>query len=290
MRYRPALIVDSWAGELHSAYKEKFPHINFHSSQYPALIGQKCHPHGAMVASVFASNFNQTLDVHFAGIMDVDGYVVAPDNWWMDRARDINASIIVCSWGASDGDDQFTEDWLRANVDVPLYEELIADLGCDIFFAAGNSDDNDADVDVAFPQRALAGNPNVHIIGACDRKCIPAPFSSDGEIDCMYCGVSRNAVDPFTGEWVNVDGTSFSAPDAAGDAFARGRFGGDFKFYVVEEARRPMKPGFEVPHPKGGMGSMYHKTVENLEQTGLYHRGSLGASMYHDFKINETND
>jgi len=273
---RPTVILDSWSGELHAKYKDTFSHCTFSSIEPPALQGTEVHPHGGHVASCYASNFSHNKDVVFVRIFNEEGRFAAgvEDDWWFDVVRDVAPSCLICSWGAPDSDDSLTELFLEGQYDEPwvdTFNEMIDTHDIEVFFAAGNSDMNDLDVDTEYPQRYLHGD-RVHITGACDYRGVPAYFSSDGVVDSMYIGVHRAVLDPITGEWMPINGTSFANPDAAGDAEANNVRLREYVDYIKEHAT--VAPGFEdqLPHPKAGYGAMVRRTQANLAATGIYPR------------------
>ena len=131
-----------------------------------------------------------------------------------------------------------------------------------VFFAAGNDDHNDADEDVAFPQRLLPEYAN--IIGSHNRAGRPSEFSGDGVgVQCVMWGENVALLNKY-GKWERGSGTSFACPKAAGLCAYLGLDHFAWRKYVLAHSTRPDNWSGYLPHPKWGYGSPEYRYQEAL--------------------------
>lgn len=286
------LILDTWSGAK-PAYADAFDHVETRRVDMGFAIGENGHPHGAQVAWCWLSQiprerkkivaYGQIFDerMHAVGLDKVEG--------WVDYAERERPDCINLSVGAHANNER--ERAFLEKAMAPLSEVLfhLADLGIQIFIAAGNSDTYsgsgrrrrfDLDDDVNWPARSTWHHNNIHVIGACDGAGTPAWFSSDaflGEerlepiVLGMYFGHMVQIPHPETYRPEFASGTSFASPFAAGDYCARD-FGSGQDYVADFIARADRWPawvarhGLFVAHPKAGFGSGLRFMRENAEQ------------------------
>jgi hypothetical protein len=283
---RTIVVLDSWAGQLHRDYTLAFPNVLFKSYQDPSLVTEPAHPHGGWVASQICQQvpFDMAVEVVFVRIFDRDGRWILDDQQWKSTMLAMwgyDADYICCSWGMADGDSplgelmqekQFNSDW------KDIWVQSIG--GADVFWAAGNSDNNDEDPDVDAPQKYFMDITGSHVIGSDKFNGVPSVFSGDGmPVDCMYPGEDTFSLDPLTGTWVQWSGTSAAAPAALGDVVANNLGKGEMvKDYWSSQATRARDYQFtQERHPKAGRGSMNHAFHRNILHTGRW--PGLGTRM-----------
>lgn len=271
------VVLDSWWGPLHPAYTQAFPNVTFGSWQNEELRLEPAHPHGGWVASLIAQQLGPFTATHidFVRMFDRNGSFVLSDSAWKETVYHIAAlkpQYICCSWGMADGDSplgeltqrkMFDDDW------VYLWQESVGNA--DVFWAAGNDDNNDEDDDIDAPQKFLVTGRD-HIIGSDRFDGVPSKFSGDGRVDCMYPGENTYSLDPLSGDWVKWSGTSAAAPSALGDILSNniGRAEA-IKAYWKATASKATRFRFQTsPHPKAGVGSMNPQFELNIRATGRW--------------------
>jgi hypothetical protein len=276
------VVLDSCSGQdLSAFFYTKYPNAHFTGNQPDQLKGVPENTHGCLVASSILQVVDINCHLHFLRIFGSEGEGVADiDTWMFDQLELVNEKAkaegyrwwLNCSWGVADQDDQFAammqammfdEDWKAR------WREVTSEA--DIFFAAGNSDDNDPDPDIDAPQKFLHEDENCHVIAACDWDGVPAYFSGDGAgLSGMYPGHKIWAHDQ-DGKWVKWSGTSGASPYALGDAVMEEELfdarGSNFEDYVFESGTRPTEP-VKLPHPKAGWGCMNQQLFRRLTMSG----------------------
>ena len=273
------VVLDSWAGPLHSVYEASFPNVQFSSWQHSSLNNEPCHPHGGWVASLVCQQIpdHKSIELTFIRIFDSSGGNALDDAQWdetMEKVAMINPGYVCCSWGMADGDSP-----LGALTQQIMFDEFWlsqwkgATKGGDVFWAAGNDDENDKDFDTDAPQKFTGDDPRQHIIGSDRFSGVPSRFSGDGpHIDVMYPGEKTYSRDPFDGGWVKWSGTSAAAPAALGDIVANDiGHGWSVKEYWKSAASRAKNyVGMTERHNKAGWGSMNFAFERNILQTGRW--------------------
>ena len=270
------VVLDSWAGPLHPDYEASFPNVKFYSFQNSALKGEKCHPHGGWVASLICQQIpdHRQIELAFVRIMNEKGGFTLDDVQWdetMDEIAMFNPNYICCSWGMADGDSPLGELTQQVMFDeFWLNQWKGATKGADVFWAAGNDDDNDKDFDTDAPQKFTGDDIHQHIIGSDRFSGVPSKFSGDGpHIDVMYPGENTYSIDPSTGKWVKWSGTSAAAPSALGDIVANDIGRGAFtkSYWKAAASRAKNYLGMTERHNKAGWGSMNFAFERNILQT-----------------------
>jgi hypothetical protein len=204
-------------------------------------------------------------EIHYARIFDQHGgWIRGSENFILDVIHEVSPQVISNSWGQHDGDDPFSErvartGWIGWS---SRFSSLVNGVSAVPFFAAGNDDVNDADDDVAYPQRLIPELAN--IIGSHNRGGRPSVFSGDGKGVQVTMWGERVALLDGDGKWSLGSGTSFSCPKAAGlcaylqhDHFSWRRF-------VREMSQRPKNWAGVLPHRKWGEGSLEYVYQEAL--------------------------
>jgi hypothetical protein len=206
-------------------------------------------------------------ELHFARIFDQDGgWIKGSENFILDTLDEVRPDIVTNSWGQDDGDIEWHEKSAR-RAWAPWamqFRKLINEIGCVSFFAAGNDDRNDADDDVAFPQRIIPETAN--IIGSHNRSGKPSKFSGDGVgVQVTFWG-ERMMLLNQDGQWEVGSGTSFACPKAAGLCAYLKLSHYKWRQYVLAHATRPDQWSGYIPHPKWGYGSLEYRYQELLAE------------------------
>jgi hypothetical protein len=271
------VILDSWAGDLHPDYVAEFPNVRFESWQHSSLKDEPLHGHGGWVASLVAQQSVELLKITFVRIFDRRGAFFLDDEGWIHTLAHIHAlkpDYICCSWGMADGDTPLGEAMQKVMFDAAWLNSWRIHSGdADVFWAAGNDDNNDRDDDVDAPQKYTTGAVNQHIIGSDRFSGVPSSFSGDGDgVDVMYPGENTYSKDPSTGKWVKWSGTSAAAPSALGDIIAnkvgKGVMIKDYWTAVASKATKYL--GMTGKHNKAGRGSMNAQFEKNILYTGRW--------------------
>jgi hypothetical protein len=165
--------------------------------------------------------------------------------------------------------------------------EILDEIDCDMFFAAGNA----GNLTTSFPQVKLnRKSDRIHIIGSCDIYGVPSKFSSCADlsfgkyVDCLYLGELSASLHPVTGNTTIWNGTSSATPHALGDARAKNLTGKALKDYwrklVLTDATGDGLPdGVNADFaetirlgnwlPKIGVGVCEMSRQENMKKSGL---------------------
>jgi hypothetical protein len=206
-------------------------------------------------------------EIHFARIFDQHGtWIAGSENFMLDILDEVRPDVVSNSWGQDDGDVSWQETQARRGWTgwTIKYRRLVNEIGCVSFFAAGNDDHNDADDDVAFPQRIIPETAN--IIGSHNRSGTPSRFSGDGVGVQVTMWGERVMLLDQDGKWEVGSGTSFSCPKAAGLCAYLGLSHYKWRQYVLEHATKPDEWGGKIPHPKWGYGSLEYRYQELLAE------------------------
>jgi hypothetical protein len=283
------VVLDSWAGPLHPDYETSFPNVQFSSWQHSKFKGEPCHPHGGWVASLICQQIpnHKNVELTFVRIFNAKGGNALDELQWdetMETVEFINPDFICCSWGMADGDSPLGELTQQVMFDeFWLSQWKKATNGADVFWAAGNDDENDRDFDIDAPQKFTGDDKNQHIIGSDRFSGVPSKFSGDGpHIDAMYPGENTYSIDPTSGKWIKWSGTSAAAPSALGDIVANDIGKGEFvkAYWKAVASRAKNYLGMTKRHNKAGWGSMNFSFERNILQTGrwpsLVSRAALG--------------
>lgn len=171
--------------------------------------------------------------------------------------------VISKSWGLDDQDSAQGEMTGRVAYGewVEEYRKLQAEIGFVDFSASGNSDTNDADGDVSFPQRLM---PDIcNIIGSAQRGGVPSRFSGDGTgVQCLFWGEDVPLCS--NGYWQRGSGTSFACPKAAGLCAYLGLNTRLWRAYVEGHASHPAEWTGAIQHPKWGYGNLERQYQDML--------------------------
>jgi hypothetical protein len=180
--------------------------------------------HGTEVAGVIAARPFDFNGYHYSGVApganlvalrvsDADG---APDGliekalrWVIDHRSDYNIKAVNISLGSGN--------YGSAQTNNQLSDELatLANVNVAVFAASGNSGDTvEGSTGIAYP----AADPNVISVGGVNASNVISDFTQRARnLDLLAPG-ENVATTGRTGGFVSVDGTSFSAPFAAGAA------------------------------------------------------------------------
>ena len=206
-------------------------------------------------------------EIHFARIFDQHGgWIKDSENFILDVIHDTKCDIITNSWGQDDGD----IDWQEASARrgwaswAARFRMLMNEHKSTVFFASGNDDQNDADDDVAFPQRLIP--EYVNIIGSHNRSGKPSVFSGDGKGVHVTMWGERVMLLNQDAYWELGSGTSFACPKAAGLCAYLGLDHFSWRKYVLGHSTRPDKWSGFIPHPKWGYGSLEYRYQEVLSE------------------------
>lgn len=155
--------------------RDALPHCTFSGDGPPEVKGTPEHPHYLGVLGQAAlRTYPEETEVVCQRVFDEKGTPVEDKEWYFDYLKSTGPYL---------------------------------DFG-----AGGNSDENDRDEDVDYPQRIM---PFSNVIGSHNKRGKPSFFSGDGKkIQCCLVGERVWVHGP--GGWVLVSGTSFSSPKASG--------------------------------------------------------------------------
>ena len=263
------LVADTWGTAVHPSLARQFPNVTWsiHTRTNSA------HPHGHQVAECLAKMLPPDREVEICFYPYLSLQDRRPHGWAevVAEARDQGRpfSLVNCSFGAHHEDSAhikraLTREWMDGSL-LKYYMSLLQDTP--VVFASGNHDSTssrtqDLDNDVCYPQRPLSVLDNVFVVGACDRRGVPTDWSADGlEVTCSYLGHQVKVLDPVTGRYTRVDGTSFASPFCAGDMAACLLEGHKitreyFEAYVQAHGLIPRGWERGRRHPKDGLGVM----------------------------------
>lgn len=259
------MVVDTVGGNRFSdTFKAYFP--NAHLRGLEMQDDGACHPHGyqcGYYAGVLTALLPEKAEIVFVRIFDGKGLPVKDINQWLiDTIQKEKPDYLSHSWGQADNDSRFGEtvgNVMWGNFSE-VYKKVCASFGGTSFFAAGNDDRNDLDMDIDYPQRLM--NQDVAIIGSHNRAGIPSVFSGDGHVMCSMWG--ENVALLSNDQWHRGSGTSFACPKAAGLAAYLGFDLRTFREYAEICASRPDDYSGLIPNVKWGYGSLEHKYQEYL--------------------------
>jgi len=265
------MVIDTVGGDrFGKRYRKFFPKVKL--SGYEMSNQGTCQPHGyqcGYYAGVLLNNVPGDHELIFVRNFDGRGnWVRGSEDWMLDLIEKHRPDIVTRSWGQHDGDSAYgesmgTRGWAQW---AEEFKRLQGVLGFVDFGAAGNDDVNDADNDIAFPQRLMGGFSNV--IGSHRRDGVPSKFSGDGHgVQCVLWG--ENILLNSNGIWERGSGTSFSCPKAAGLCAALGLLHEEWGEYVQENATKPEGWTGDIPHPKWGYGSLEYRYQEKLAALGM---------------------
>ncbi len=207
-------ILDSWGEErLHGAYTDLLGHVEFVGYTPPQLRGVPLHGHGSWCAWDWASQkiepvmlfMNRIFNTQGSGESGVWDYAFA-------AMRDHGPfDFVSCSWSAQH---PFSQLWRE--------QFLEACGGATIVMSTGNAGYGQ----ISFPQYNFRFEPQVKIIGSCDKEGRRSYFSEtagddDKYADVLYLGEGLS-LDGRTAEVLRWRGTSKSDPNGGGDLWARG--------------------------------------------------------------------
>lgn len=225
-------------------------------------------PHGyqcGYYAGVLLNLVEGEHEIHFARIFDKDGmWIKDSDDFILAAIDHVRPDIINNSWGMDDldlpwGEQNGRDAWVRWSTQ---FRKLINECKAVPFFAAGNDDRNDADSDIAFPQRLIPEVAN--IIGSHNRAGKPSVFSGDGVGVQVAMWGERVMLLDQDGVWTLGSGTSFASPKAAGLCAYLGLDHFHWRKYVLAHSTRPDNWSGYLPHPKWGYGSLEYRYQEVL--------------------------
>lgn len=255
------LVIDTVGNEGFSDYYMRyFPGIKVTGFEPRRGLGMP-HPHGfqcGYYAGVLLTLLpaDNPRELCFARIFDADARPVENAmEWLLDIIQDAKPDIVTRSWGLWDSDSSTGDMMGRVQYGgwIEKYRLLRERIGFVDFGAAGNSDTNDADPDVDFPQQLM---PDIcNIIGSAQLGGKPSPFSGDGAgLQCVFWAdqLPLNS----NGFWQRGSGTSFATPKAAGLCAYMRHSHVAWRDYVVTCATRPKDYNGVLPHPKWGWGNM----------------------------------
>lgn len=253
------LIIDTQGEAISEEYQALLPGAKLRGIEMETTRGTSCHEHGALcgwLSAIPLIGAGFEFEIVFVRVFDKDAvWIPNCESWMLDVIREEKPNYVSRSWGAADADSQLSEMYAQLSFSewAAAYRALVAELGIVDFGAAGNSDENDADVDVDFPQRDLADVVNV--IGACDRSGVPTKWSGDGAgVQCVMWADLVYSPD-MTGKWVLWSGTSAATPKACGACAALGYTREQWltKLKNLPAGCRPAGD-WTLPHPKWGYG------------------------------------
>lgn len=287
------MVVDTVGGEIPASYASYFPGVRLYGHQQGDY--GPCGPHGYQVgywAGILLTQREDQPEVHFVRNFDGGGRAIpGSPRFILDKIAEIRPTHINHSWGQWDGDDRLGEyyadiawrDFARE------YRELQQEIRFVTTSAAGNNDDNDADVDTCQPWQHL--RDCITIIGAAKRNGVPARWSADGFVDAIVWGQDMPLLSANR-RWGTGSGTSFAAPAAMSLCMAEEIFDlEDWRAYIIGNATTPRGWGGDIPHPKWGYGNLTHRLMEHRAELPdhllppLYMQAvTHGLPHYEDFK------
>lgn len=284
------MVIDTQGpGRILTQYLNYLPDVKIVGWEPKSVAGTPCHPHGLMcgwfaTAPALAAALNKTdmdIELHFVRIFDQHaGAIPDSDAWMLDMIAGIEPDVVSRSWGMWDADSGGVamQGRIMWGPWTETYLALQAKLGFVDFGAAGNSDTNDADADIDYPQQLM---PEVcNVIGSCNRAGVPSVFSGDGQgLQCLFWGEEINCNN--NGRWELASGTSFATPKAAGVCAALNMSTNEWRAFVQATATKPYN--VKAPHPKYGYGCMedvFQDLIRRLPSSLLPpSQGTVSASL-----------
>lgn len=259
------LVIDTQGPAFTSKFAALLPGITLRGHEPAELAGTPCQVHGAFctwLAAIPLVGAAVPAEVVAIRVFNEKAGWAATFPWLLAQIRAECRGLkpgdriyTSRSWGAWDEDSAWVEQAARADFAefVTGFRALQAEFKIVDFGAAGNEDKNDADNDIAFPQRDLVDR--TAIIGARDRAGITMPWSGDGKgVSCVMWGDRIYSPD-LTGAWRLWSGTSAATPKAAGAAAALGYTFEQFNRHLVTLPSSCRPAGdWVLPHPKWGWG------------------------------------
>ncbi len=269
------IISDTIGDHLTSAYRALLPNVEMRGYSHPdepAQLNRMPNPHGAwcgwlagLPLQVVSSWGGPQFRLHFVAAFNPNGDAYADDHaFLLEMIEQIRPSYVLRSWGAPDGDDELIEVFNRLNSQqfISDFLSLKKSLGFVDVAAAGNSDRNDADNDINFPQRGMPDE--TIIVGSIRRDGVPVESSSDGEgLNCVMWG-DRILSPALDGLWDAWSGTSAACPKFGGVLAAKGLDHQGAIDLIDAEASKPK--GITEWHPKFGEGSCEHLWQQYAQQ------------------------
>lgn len=256
---RKILVIDTQGEAISAKYRALLPGIQLRGVEMDSTRGTPCHEHGGFcgwLAAIPAIASGVEFELVFARIFDKDAkWLSGCEDWMLEIIAAEKPNYISRSWGAWDGDDKMQSLYGQVAFQefVPAFLKLQAEIGFVDFGAAGNSDANDSDEDVDFPQSQMLDTCN--IIGASRRDGVPTEWSGDGTgVQCVMWADLVYSPD-MAGVWRLWSGTSAATPKACGACAA---LGDDLPRWRQRMEQLP--PGcrptgdWTIPHPKWGYG------------------------------------
>ena len=251
------MVIDTQGESIGDLYRLRLPGITLRGVEMDSTRGTPCHEHGAFcgwLAGIPAIAAGGECELVFVRIFDKDAaWIVGCENWMLDVIAAERPDYISRSWGAWDGDDKLQSLYGQVAFQefVPAFLKLQAEIGFVDFGAAGNSDKNDSDADVDYPQSQMIETCN--IIGACRRNGVPTDWSGDGKgVQCVMWADLVYSPD-MAGAWRLWSGTSAATPKACGACAAFGDDLASWRKRIELICSRPAGE-WEIPHPKWGYG------------------------------------
>lgn len=288
------LVIDTQGGYTGDAYQRLLPGVDIDAIELSDTAGTEPHPHGAWVgwlAAIPCAAKKIPLQLTFLRIFDKNSRMVPKATALiMDAIEMVRPDAITASWGQWDGDTSIGRlsaetmwgHWARTEL-VPLLQTT----GSVWFAAAGNDDANDPDPDIAYPQASIP--EHIFIVGACDSRGVPTPWSGDGDgVSCVMW--ADNVASPDgQGNWTRWKGTSAAAPKLAGAYLAHECDTFDeFKGIIstLPEHYRPAGYDGKLPHPKWGYGCAedFWQWPVGDAPSELMPPRAVGAPLYHDVR------
>lgn len=293
------IVIDSAGDFISDEYRSILPR-NITVRGYSPIQSDKIHPHGYQVAYYATHLLHLVAGQHelvFVRIFDGDAQPISNSNDYALEVleheakpdRDGRWPVIVNSWGADAHGNPMMERRLGGYWErwTAKFQAIVG--GSAVFSAAGNSDNNDADVDISYPWRMMHGNSI--IVGSHSRAGTPSVFSGDGPgvFMCMW-GQAIPLLDHY-GIWSVGSGTSFAAPKAAGLCAYTRQIALDFRDYVRGHATKPDQYSGYLPHNKWGWGSMEYRYQELSSDIAddnvrppVIRKSMMSLMQWHDFQ------